>query len=74
MLAANLRKAFSGIVTGNVKENGVEAIEKYGPYKLTGDPILCDAIDDLLQAFIKQHRMKLRHADYRPCYEINAKK
>jgi hypothetical protein len=69
-LAANLRKAFSGIVTGNVKENGIEAIEKYGPFKLTGDPKLCAEIDGLLQEFIKQHRMKLVHSDYRPCYEF----
>ena len=34
-LAADLRRAFSGIVTGNVKENGVRAIEKLGPYELT---------------------------------------
>lgn len=69
-LAANLRKAFSGIVTGNVKENGIEAIQKHGPYKLTGDPKLCTEIDGLLQGFIKQHRMKLVHSDYRPCYEF----
>ena len=37
MLAANLRRAFSGIVTGNVKEHGIAAIEKYGPYELSGD-------------------------------------
>ncbi|RLA01986.1 MAG: LOG family protein, partial [Gammaproteobacteria bacterium] len=72
ILAANLRKAFSGIVTGNVKENGIEAIEKFGPFKLTGDPMLCDEIDDLLHGFIKQHRMKLIDADYRPCYEFVA--
>ena len=27
-LAANLRRAFSGIVAGNVKEEGIQAIEK----------------------------------------------
>jgi pyrimidine/purine-5'-nucleotide nucleosidase len=27
-LAANLRRAFSGIVTGNVKEYGIAAIER----------------------------------------------
>ena len=37
-LAANLRRAFSGIVTGNVKEYGIQAIEKYGPYEIAGDP------------------------------------
>lgn len=72
MLAANLRKAFSGIVTGNVKENGIEAIEKYGPFKLKGDASLCREVDDLLQEFIKQNRMKLIAEDYRPCYEFTA--
>ncbi len=72
ILAANLRKAFSGIVTGNVKENGIEAIEKFGPFKLTGDASLCREVDDLLQEFIKQHRMKLIAEDYRPCYEFTA--
>ena len=38
LLAANLRRAFSGIVTGNVKDYGVQAIERHGPYELTGDP------------------------------------
>ncbi len=69
-LAANLRKAFSGIVTGNVKENGIEAIEKYGPYKLKGDATLCAEVDNLLQAFIKQRRMKLASKEYKPCYEF----
>ncbi len=36
-LAANLRRAFSGIVTGNVKEYGIQAIEQRGPYELAGD-------------------------------------
>ena len=72
LLAANLRKAFSGIVTGNVKEDGIEAIDKYGPFKLTGDVSLCNAIDDLLHEFISQHRMKLVDSDYRPCYEFIA--
>ena len=31
--AANLRRAFSGIVAGNIKESGVDAIEKYGPFE-----------------------------------------
>ncbi len=40
-LAANLRRAFSGIVTGNVKEYGIQAIEREGPYELSGDPRSC---------------------------------
>ena len=33
VLAADLRRAFSGIVAGNVKEVGIRAIEEFGPYK-----------------------------------------
>jgi len=72
-LAANLRRAFSGIVTGNVRENGIEAIEKYGPFKLTGDASLCNEVDNLLQEFIKQNRMKLIATDYKPCYQFISK-
>jgi hypothetical protein len=32
-LAADLRRAFSGIVAGNVKEEGIRAIEAHGPYE-----------------------------------------
>lgn len=70
-LAANLRRAFSGIVAGNVKETGIYAIEKYGPYKLKGHPPLMEALDKLLAAFVKQKRMKLPGSEYLPCYEIS---
>lgn len=69
-LAAALRKAFSGIVAGNVKEFGIQAIEKHGPYKLHGDLRLMIQVDALLQSFIKQQRMKLPGTEYIPCYQI----
>lgn len=59
VLAADLRRAFSGIVAGNVKEVGIQAIEKFGPYKIHGDPAMMRRMDDLLQGFVAQHRMKL---------------
>jgi predicted Rossmann-fold nucleotide-binding protein len=34
-LAADLRRAFSGIVAGNVKEEGMRAIEQHGLFELT---------------------------------------
>jgi hypothetical protein len=71
-LAANLRRAFSGIVTGNVKENGIRSIEKHGPYELAGDPKIMALLDDLLSAFVAQRRMKLPGAIYRPCYKLVA--
>jgi predicted Rossmann-fold nucleotide-binding protein len=71
-LAANLRRAFSGIVTGNVKEYGIQAIEKHGPYELSGDPSLMRLLDELLTAFVAQMRMKLPGSTYRPCYRLVA--
>ncbi|MBK4714936.1 MULTISPECIES: nucleotide 5'-monophosphate nucleosidase PpnN [Tenebrionibacter/Tenebrionicola group] len=71
-LAADLRRAFSGIVAGNVKEMGIQAIEKHGPYKIHGDPNLMKRMDQLLQGFVAQHRMKLPGSAYIPCYEICA--
>lgn len=69
-LAANLRKAFSGIVAGNVKEFGIQSIQEHGPYELSGDPELMEMIDQLLQEFVEQQRMKLPGSEYTPCYTI----
>jgi predicted Rossmann-fold nucleotide-binding protein len=71
-LVANLRRAFSGIVAGNVKEFGVSAIEALGPYELRGDPALMGLLDDLLRAFVADGRMKLPGTDYKPCYRLIA--
>ena len=70
-LAADLRRAFSGIVAGNVKEEGVKAIEAFGPFDIDGDSDIMQALDQLLQAFVAQQRMKLPGgADYVPCYRV----
>ncbi|MFS2225428.1 nucleotide 5'-monophosphate nucleosidase PpnN [Pantoea sp. B65] len=69
-LAAALRRAFSGIVAGNVKEMGIREIQEKGRYKLHGDPQMMHRMDDLLQGFVAQHRMKLPGTAYIPCYEI----
>ena len=71
-LAANLRRAFSGIVTGNVKEHGIRAIEQHGPYELTGDRDIMQLLDQLLAAFVAQGRMKLPGSSYRPVYRLVA--
>ena len=69
-LAANLRRVMSGIVAGNIKEDGVSLIRQHGPYQLTGEPALMTQMDILLQSFVDQHRMKLPCSHYEPCYEI----
>lgn len=73
-LAANLRRAFSGIVAGNVKDEGIRAIEKHGNFKLSGDKEIMLKMDDLLHSFIEQNRMKLpSDVAYKPCYDIQQK-
>lgn len=70
-MAANLRRLFSGIVTGNVKPNGVRAIREHGPFEITGEAAILRALDDLLKRFVAQHRMKLPGGrPYEPCYRI----
>ena len=70
-LAADLRRAFSGVVAGNVKEDGVRAIEEHGLFELHGDKEIMEPMDALLTAFIEQQRMKLpSKAAYVPCYKI----
>ena len=70
-LAADLRRAFSGIVAGNVKEEGMQRIEAEGPFEIHGDQDIMQALDALLRAFVAQSRMKMS-GDYQPCYRVLA--
>lgn len=70
LLAANLRCAFSGIVAGNVKEDGISAIEQHGKFEIHGAKHIMESIDALLTSFNEQHRMKLPGSEYCPCYHI----
>jgi hypothetical protein len=72
LLIANLRRAFSGIVAGNVKEKGIAAIEALGPFELSGDPVVMELLDELLRGFVAAGRMKLPGSTYTPCYRIVA--
>lgn len=69
-LAAQLRRAFSGIVAGNVKASGIQAIQQHGPFELKGEPAIMQSLDQLLRAFVAQGRMKLASEEYHPCYRI----
>jgi predicted Rossmann-fold nucleotide-binding protein len=70
-LLVDLRRAFSAIVTGNVKDQGIRMIKKHGPFEITSDPVLLNALDDLLRGFTAQGRMKLQ-GEYKPCYVVKA--
>lgn len=69
-LASHLRKTFSAIVAGNVKNEGIAQIAEKGPFKIHGDPEILSRMDNLLKSFIAQRRMKLGIENYEPCYEI----
>ena len=69
-LAADMRRAFSGIVAGNVKEEGMNQIDRHGPYEIHGDPVFMNALDTLLRSFVAQQRMRLPGSKYVPCYRI----
>jgi predicted Rossmann-fold nucleotide-binding protein len=68
-LAVQLRRAFSAIVTGNVKDHGIRMIRRDGPFVLQADRELVSALDHLLKQFVAQGRMKLT-GDYEPCFRV----
>jgi predicted Rossmann-fold nucleotide-binding protein len=69
-LAAHLRRAFSGIVAGNVKEEGIRAVEQHGVFEITGEQAIMQPLDKLLNRFVEQQRMKLPGTTYNPCYRV----
>jgi predicted Rossmann-fold nucleotide-binding protein len=69
-LAADLRRAFSGIVAGNVKDYGIRAVEEHGPFEIRGDAGVMEPLDALLRAFVVQQRMRLPGVEYVPCYRV----
>ncbi len=71
LIAANLRRAFSGIVAGNVKESGIRQVQEKGPFEISGDPTLIKPLEAMLAEFVAQNRMKLPGSgSYRPSYRI----
>ena len=69
-LAANLRRAFSGVVAGNVKAETIRAVQQRGPFEIHGDAAVLQPLDALLRSFVAQNRMKLPGKAYVPCYRI----
>lgn len=68
-LACDLRRVFSGIVAGNVKQSGIERIAKYGSYQLSGDVEIMQRMGGLLNSMVEHGRMRIS-GEYKPCYEI----
>jgi len=70
VLAANLRRAFSGIVSGNVREDTIASIEKDGPFEICATGPYLKLLDQLLASFLSQGRMKIASDSYKPCYRV----
>ena len=71
ILAANLRRVFSGIVSGNVREDTAALIDREGPFEINGSAKIMGLLDNLLAAFVEQKRMKISGNDYEPCYRVS---
>jgi predicted Rossmann-fold nucleotide-binding protein len=70
-LASNLRKLFSIIVAGNIKPDGIKAVEENGPFEFRCDDYIMERLDLLLTNFIECNRMKLpSKKGYNPCYRL----
>jgi predicted Rossmann-fold nucleotide-binding protein len=67
--AIALRRMFSALVAGNIKEAGVRQITERGPYEIHADPLLMEPLDALLKQFVADRRMKLS-GDYKPVYRL----
>ena len=61
---------FSGIVSGNVREETMDMIEAKGPFEIAGDERHMALLDRLLSRFVDQGRMKLETGHYEPCYRV----
>ena len=71
-LAVNLRRAFSGIVSGNVRDDTIADIERDGPFEIQASGRYMVLLDRLLASFVSQGRMKLARETYQPCYRVVA--
>ncbi len=70
LLAANLRRVFSGIVAANVKDEGIRAVERHGHFEIRGDTSILGSLEALLDSFVAQQRMKLPGTAYIRPYRI----
>jgi hypothetical protein len=72
ILAANLRRVFSGIVSGNVRDDTAAEIERLGPFRINGSDRIMKLLDELLASFVEHRRMKIAGPDYTPCYDVRS--
>ena len=71
-LCYEIRRAFSGIVAGTIKEQGQREVARLGPFQISGDQLVVDQLGNLLDQFVRQKRLKVAAQNHRPCYEVKA--
>jgi len=71
-LCYEIRRAFSGIVAGTIKEQGQREVARLGPFQISGDQSVVDQLGNLLDQFVRQKRLKVAAQNHRPCYEVKA--
>ena len=69
IFSAQLRRIFSAIVAGNVKPDGIRAVEQHGPFLIQGESSVMREIDLFLSSLAAEKRMRLK-GEYKPCYKI----
>jgi len=74
LLASNLRRLFSSVVAGNVKDEGIRTVEQHGPFEIYAEPRIAEQMDSLLASFVEQQRMRLPGTEYTPSYRIIKKR
>jgi len=70
LLASNLRRLFSSVVSGNVKDEGIRTVEQHGPFEIYAETRVAEPLDSLLASFVDQQRMRLPGTEYTPSYRI----
>lgn len=74
LLATNLRRLFSSVVAGNVKDEGIRTVEQHGPFEIYAEHRIAEQLDSLLASFVEQQRMRLPGTEYTASYRIIKKR
>jgi hypothetical protein len=57
--ASSLRRLFTGLVSANVREEGIAALEAQGPFRISAEPEMRAALDDILSLMAREGRMRV---------------
>ena len=61
--ASSLRRLFTGLVSANVREEGIAALEAQGPFRISAELEMRAALDDMLSLMAREGRMRVAGGD-----------